>query len=168
MRAVNVRSACHRSTFPLTRRPKSVMASGAGRLFIERARSVGRLRRRLDAETAAQVTELCRRLDGLPLAIELAAARTRIISPGEMLEHLAALDVTVLRRSDGDTRHRSLDAVLDWTLGLLSEAERSVLTACAACTGTFGIPLVAAIVPDVDVLPTLEFACVSWARRRRG
>ena len=78
------------------------------------------------------------------------------MSPGEMLEHLEAGDVAVLRRSDGDTRHRSLDAVLDWTLGLLSDDERRVLGACASCTGTFGLPLVAAIVPEVDVLPTLD------------
>jgi predicted ATPase/DNA-binding CsgD family transcriptional regulator len=110
--------------------------SEAVTLFFERARA---LDAGFDADPA-QVGELCAQLDGLPLAIELATART------------ATLGVSGLRAGLGDrlrlltggrgveTRHRSLRAVLDWSHDLLSDDERSVLRRLGRFAGDFDIP----------------------------
>ena len=141
---------------PSAETPEAVEASAAGSLFLERARALGRLDPPLDAPTARDIAALCRRLDGLPLALELAAARTRILSPSAILAKLDERNTGILRRAEGEARHRSLDAVLDWSLGLLNPEERSVLEGCAVCAGTFGLDLLEAIVPDVDALTTVE------------
>jgi len=103
-------------------------------LFIERARAV-RPDYTLAPGGVATVSELCRRLDGLPLAIELAAAQTVSSSPSEIL-------AAVTDRLDGLAdprrtvpRHRSLDAVFSWSHGLLSQAEREVFERLAVFAG---------------------------------
>jgi predicted ATPase/DNA-binding CsgD family transcriptional regulator len=141
---------------PVDETPVVVEASPACALFLERARAIGRVDLPLDSRLSEEVARLCRRLDGLPLALELAAARTRILSPGAILRHLDERDIGVLRREEGEARHRSLDAVLEWSLELLSGNERRVLEACAICTGTFDLGLLGAIVPDVDILVAVE------------
>ena len=84
------------------------------------------------------VVELCRRLDGIPLAIELAAARVRSMTPVEML---AALDdrFRLLRGSarGGPDRHRTMLATLDWSYELLAEDERELLSRLAVFGGSF-------------------------------
>jgi len=134
----------------------AVEQSPAGALFLERARSLGSLRGQLDPQVAADIAALCRLLGGLPLGIELAAARARILSPGAIRRRLEDHDAGVLSRSTGPERHRSLAAVLDWSIGLLSAAERGLLEACAACTGTFGLELVAWTADSANILPALE------------
>jgi predicted ATPase/DNA-binding CsgD family transcriptional regulator len=129
--------------------------SPSGALFLARARAIGRLGT-LDAPTARVVARLCRRLDGLPLALELAAARTRVMTPGEILERLEAHDQKVLARASGDTRQRSLAQVIDWSIGQLPEADRTLLTMIATATARFDIGLAEAIAPDLDVLDGLD------------
>jgi predicted ATPase/transcriptional regulator with XRE-family HTH domain len=77
----------------------------------------------LTEDNAAAVAEVCRRLDGLPLALELAAARTKILTPAALLERLHG-SLTVLSRGprDSDDRHRTLQATLDWSHELLDVA----------------------------------------------
>jgi predicted ATPase/DNA-binding CsgD family transcriptional regulator len=99
-------------------------AHAAVRLFVERARAV-RPEFALDAQTAGAVAEVVRRLDGLPLAIELAAARTAAMSPAEIAARLA--DRFALLTSGPRTapvRHRTLRAALDWSFDLLEPDER--------------------------------------------
>ncbi|WP_062984638.1 BTAD domain-containing putative transcriptional regulator [Nocardia anaemiae] len=96
-------------------------------LFVERARAV-RPDFALDAGTALAVVEICRRLDGLPLAIELAAARLRALSVGQIA---AKLDdrFTLLGRGSrtAQARHRTLRAVIEWSWAPLSESERELV-----------------------------------------
>lgn len=99
----------------------------AGQLFNERARAV---RPGWDAEANREpVRELCRRLDGLPLAIELAAARVRLLDPYDLLEHLSMINDVPL--GGGPTRHASLAETVRWSLGLLHPAERESVGALA-------------------------------------
>ena len=125
--------------------PEQVERAPATALFLDRARAIGRLEAPLDGRIASEVARLCARLDGLPLAIELAAARTRILSLSEILARLDDHGGRVLRRADGPVRQRSLEVVLDWSLSLLSPDERRLLTGCAICPGSFDLDLAAAI-----------------------
>ena len=81
---------------------------------------------------AAAVAEICRRLEGLPLAIELAAARTRLLDPAALLDRLAAsLDALGTGAVDLPERQRTLRATVEWSVGLLDDAERSLLEVAA-------------------------------------
>ena len=132
---------------PAHRTVAAVETSPAGALFLARARAHGRLRS-LDERTAADVATLLHKLDGLPLAIELAAARTRAMSPAEIVERLEQRGTDAIDSHDGD-RHRSLRAILDWTLGLLSPLELETLEAVSVCSG-FDLALAQKLAPDVD------------------
>jgi predicted ATPase len=102
-------------------------ASPAVALFVDRAQAV-RPDFALTESNAAAVVEICRRLEGLPLAIELAAARTRLLDPGALLARLAAsLDVLSTSAADLPERQQTLRATVDWSVSLLDDAERSLL-----------------------------------------
>ena len=106
-------------------------ASPAVALFVDRARAV-RPGFALTEGNAAAVAEICRRLDGLPLAIELAAARTRLLDPGALLARLArSLDALGTGPVDMPERQRTLRATVEWSVGLLDDAERSLLETVA-------------------------------------
>jgi hypothetical protein len=82
------------------------------------------------------VVAICRRLDGLPLAIELAAARTRLLDPATLLGRLcASLDALGTGAVDLPERQRTLRATVQWSVGLLDDAERSLLEMMAIFTG---------------------------------
>ncbi|MFG2109900.1 AfsR/SARP family transcriptional regulator [Micromonospora chersina] len=109
--------------------------SPAVALFVDRARAV-RPGFVLDETTAPVVADICRQLDGMPLAIELAAARVKALPPGEIAARLHdrfALLTAGARTSEA--RHRTLRATLDWSHDLLSEAERRLLRRLAAFRG---------------------------------
>jgi predicted ATPase len=101
-------------------------------LFVDRARAV-RHDFGLTEGNAAAVAEICRRLEGLPLAIELAAARIRLLDPGALLARLArSLDALGTGSVDLPERQRTLRATVEWSVGLLDEPERSLLETAAA------------------------------------
>ena len=107
----------------------------AVRLFVERA-SAAQARFRLDRDNAAAVAQICRRLDGIPLALELAAARTRAMS----VQAIAArLDDRFRLLVSGDRtvlpRQRTLRALIDWSFELLSEPERVLFRRLAVFAG---------------------------------
>jgi predicted ATPase len=109
----------------------NLTASPAVALFVDRARAV-RPDFALTESNAAAVAEICRRLEGLPLAIELAAARTRLLNPAALLDRLSAsLDVLGTGAVDLPGRQRTLRATVEWSVGLLDDAERSMLEAAA-------------------------------------
>ena len=106
-------------------------ASPAVALFVDRARAV-RPGFTLTESNAAAVAEICRRLEGLPLAIELAAARTRLLDPATLLRRLtASLDALGTGAVDLPERQQTLRATVEWSVGLLDDAERSLLETMA-------------------------------------
>jgi predicted ATPase len=114
-------------TGPATVPAGELAAPPAVALFVDRARAV-RPGFALTAGNAAAVAEICRRLEGLPLAIELAAARTRLLEPEALLARLArSLDALGTGPVDLPRRQHTLRATVEWSLGLLDDAERSLL-----------------------------------------
>jgi predicted ATPase len=116
---------------PATVPVAELAVSPAVALFVDRARAV-RPGFTLTAGNAAAVAEICRRLEGLPLAIELAAARTRLLDPDALLGRLArSLDALGTGAVDLPERQRTLRATVEWSVGLLEDAERSLLETAA-------------------------------------
>jgi predicted ATPase len=108
---------------------EQLAALPAVRLFVDRARAV-RHDFTLDDMNAAAVMEICRRLDGLPLAIELAAARTRVLAPVALLARLEhVLDSLGTGPIDLPERQRTLRATVEWSFGLLDDLERELVEA---------------------------------------
>ncbi|MDX1415428.1 MAG: LuxR C-terminal-related transcriptional regulator [Candidatus Promineifilaceae bacterium] len=97
-------------------------------LFVQRARMVSR-DFRLTEENAAAVTGICLRLDGLPLAIELAAPRIKLFSPKRILARLdSRLELLIRGPRDLPTRQRTLRATLDWSYNLLEQGEQRLFS----------------------------------------
>lgn len=118
---------------PLELPPAGTFDAPAVRLFLDRARDAG-----ARVEPSGTVAELCRRLDGVPLAIELAAARTRAMTPAEILARLdAGLDVLDRPRRRSARRHQSLRAAIAWSHDLLDDDERALFARLAAFSGPF-------------------------------
>jgi predicted ATPase/DNA-binding SARP family transcriptional activator len=116
---------------------EDIGAAESVRLFIERARDV-QPGFALSATNAAAIARICRRLDGLPLAIELAAARVSVLTPEQIAARLD--DRFGLLNSRSRTalpRHRTLRAAVDWSYELLSDGERRVLERLAVFAGGF-------------------------------
>ena len=112
------------------------------RLFMERARAVD-VSFELTEENDRAVAEICRRLDGLPLAIELAAARVKLLSPTALLDRLDDR-MRLLTRGARDlpARQQTLRGTLDWSLDLLSPPERELFARLGVFSGTFGLEAV--------------------------
>jgi predicted ATPase len=99
----------------------------AVQLFVDRAQAI-RHDFALTDDNATAILEICRRLDGLPLAIELAAARTRLLDPGSLLARLGSrLDALGIGPVDLPERQRTLRATVEWSVGLLEESEQRML-----------------------------------------
>ncbi|MDQ3997366.1 MAG: tetratricopeptide repeat protein [Gemmatimonadota bacterium] len=115
--------------------PGEVPWSDAMRLFVERARQV-KPSFNLDNEDANTVIEICRRLDGLPLAIELAAARVKLLPPTEILRRLEhRLEFLVGTGQDRPDRHRTMNAAIGWSDELLTDAERDLFVRLSVFAG---------------------------------
>ncbi len=109
--------------------------SEAVQLFLQRARAV-RPDFVLTAETRGTVVEICKRLDGLPLALELAAARAKLLSPRAMLSRLEhRLDLLRADAHDRPTRHSTMREVIDWSYVLLTDTERGIFNRLAVFAG---------------------------------
>ena len=121
-------------------------ADGAA-LFRVRARAAGAA----EDFTPATLEALVQRLDGLPLAIELAAARSTLLPPERL-----GLDTLGSAPADAPARHRTLDAVLGWSWSLLSEADRAALVAASVFRGGFTAEAAAAVLDVADPLGALE------------
>ena len=120
----------------------------AVRLFCERARAV-QTHFALQPQNAAAVAQICRRLDGIPLAIELAAARTRMLTPGQIAR---GLDERFRLLVGGDrtapSRQKTLRGLIDWSYDLLSEEERRLLARLAVFAGGFSLEAAEAVCGD--------------------
>jgi predicted ATPase len=132
-------------------------SSPAVALFVDRARAV-RPGFALAEGNAAEVAEICCRLEGLPLAIELAAARIRLLDPAALLARLTvSLDALGTGAVDLPERQRTLRATVQWSVGLLDEAERSLLETAAVFAGGWTIGA-AAQVAGLEEDRTLELS----------
>jgi predicted ATPase len=117
--------------------PDALLRYEAVRLFVERARAVAP-GFELDPETAPSVARICHRLDGLPLALELAAARVDALTPTALADRLD--DRFRLLRAGSrtaPTRQQTLEATLDWSHDLLSSGEATLLRRLAVFSGSF-------------------------------
>ena len=113
-------------------------------LFVERAGTAAE-----SPDSEATVAAICQRLDGLPLALELAAARLRILSPDALLERLDhALDVLTSGRRDAHERQQTLRATIDWSHSLLSEQEQRSFRRMAVFAGGCTLADVEAVCAD--------------------
>nr|MBA3842048.1 hypothetical protein [Actinomycetota bacterium] len=120
------------------------------RLLVQRAQAVAPTFE-LTEENAPTITEICRRLDGLPLAIELAAARTRLLSPEEILDRTAEpLTLLTGGRRDAPARQRTLRATIDWSYALLDEREQAVFRSLAVFAGGCTLAGAAAVLGGGD------------------
>ena len=121
----------------------------AARLFVERA-TAARSDFALDAGNQQAVAHLCHRLDGLPLAIELAARRLSALSPEEVLERL---DEDFRLSSPGSriapTRQQTLRGLVDWSYQLCTPAERELWCQLSVCRGPFDLETVEGICADI-------------------
>ena len=113
--------------------------ASAVRLFLDRG-SAARGGTGGGVAPVAVAERICRKLDGLPLAIELAAARLGTLSAAEIEAHLAdRFRFLAYRRPAADPRHQALRAAMDWSYDLLSAEERRVLGELSVFAGTFGL-----------------------------
>jgi predicted ATPase len=115
------------------------------RLFVERAHAATP-DFELTSENAEAVAEICRRLDGLPLAIELAAARSRLLPPQALLARLDdRMSLLTGGARDLPERQRTLRNTLDWSFGLLSPAGQALLSRLGVFPGTFDLEAAEAV-----------------------
>lgn len=120
-------------------------ACGAVRLFAERARAADR-RFVLTTENIGAVVEVCRRIDGLPLALELAAARVPVLGVrglADALEH--RFDVLTVGTRDAPPRQQTLRAALEWSLSLLDEREQRVFRCLGVLAASASLEMVQAL-----------------------
>ncbi len=122
--------------------------SEAVELFCDRA-SIGGQADGISAATAAAVTEICRRLDGMPLALELAAAWVPVLSPSQIAERLDGALADLSRDEVGrPARHRSIGASLEWSLRLLDPAQADAFARLSVFVGGFSLEGAVAVLGD--------------------
>ncbi|HMQ03228.1 MAG TPA: protein kinase [Pyrinomonadaceae bacterium] len=154
-----------------------IAGNEAIRLFAERA-EVANPGFRLTIENVAEVSAICRRLDGLPLAIELAAARTKVLSPASILAKLDnRLDLLSGGDRDRPERQQTMRGALMWSFDLLTEPERRAFAALSIFEGGFRLDAAEAVCPDetapnapllIDILSSLIDKSLVTRRRSSG
>ncbi|HYL98357.1 MAG TPA: hypothetical protein VEZ90_05330, partial [Blastocatellia bacterium] len=129
---------------------EAVSASPAVALFVERARAV-RPDFALTVKNAACVAEICSRLDGLPLAIELAAARVKLLAPEGLVKRLEhRLEVLTGGSRDMPARQRTLRETIDWSYDLLSDWERRLFCRLSVFSGSFSLEAAEKVCADSE------------------
>jgi predicted ATPase/class 3 adenylate cyclase/DNA-binding CsgD family transcriptional regulator len=132
------------------------VTSDAVTLFVERARSVRRDFEFQDPQTAAAVIEICETVDGLPLGIELAAARMAAMSVIEVRDRLADRFRLLQRGVPGPERHMTLRHTVEWSYDLLTDEERALLRVASVFAGGFDLPSICSVIDDVDEIDVLR------------
>jgi predicted ATPase len=150
---------------PLPTGPKDLFASDvalgelaeipAVALFVARAKAADPSFA-LDEAIAPLVVEICQRLDGIPLAIELAAARARSIGVSEVAHRLdQRFGVLKAMRRGSDPRHRTMHDAISWSYDMLEPDERALFTALSVLAGSFDLRSAEAMAPGGDTLDLL-------------
>jgi predicted ATPase/DNA-binding CsgD family transcriptional regulator len=129
----------------------TVAAADAARLFEVRARQVA-ADFRIGDDNASAVAEICRRLDGIPLAIELAAARVRVLAPGQIAAGLSDRFGLLTGGVRGaPARQRTLEASLDWSYDLLDDVQRLALARLSVFAGSFELDAAEEVVGGEEI-----------------
>ena len=129
-----------------------ILQTSAVQLFI--ARTAGTLAGEWPQEQLAAIAAICRRLDGIPLAIEFAAARAATLGSQDILSHLDnRFELLTSGRRTALPKHRTLRAVLDWSYDLLPDDERILLQRLSAFTGSFSLQAAIAVAGSNDAPP---------------
>jgi predicted ATPase/class 3 adenylate cyclase len=134
---------------------EAVMGFESVQLFVDRASAVNS-KFNLTEENASDVAQICRRLDGIPLALELAAARSSVFSPADIASRLD--DRFRLLTGGSRTaleRHQTLRALIDWSYNLLSSEEQTLLRQLSVFAGGWTFEAAEAVCPDLDVFDLL-------------
>jgi predicted ATPase/DNA-binding SARP family transcriptional activator len=135
--------------------PEALLAYESVRLFRDRACAV-MPEFEVSAANASAVIEICHRLDGIPLALELAATRLRALSPEQIAARLDnAFSVLLGGSRTALTRQRTLRATIDWSYDLLSDEERGLFRRLAIFSGGFTIEALEAICESKDTAPSV-------------
>ncbi|MBV9718708.1 MAG: helix-turn-helix domain-containing protein [Candidatus Eremiobacteraeota bacterium] len=135
--------------------PDEALQYGAIELFVDRMRAIDS-RAALTRDNVEPIVEICRRLDGLPLALELAAARTAVLSPGQISQRLdRAFDVLAGDEAMALPRHQTMRAVIDWSYELLSPTARILFSRLAIFAGGFSLESATAVCGD-ESLPAVQ------------
>jgi predicted ATPase/class 3 adenylate cyclase len=144
---------------PQTRSLADIRSADAVQLFVERARKA-RHGFELTARNAAAIAEICTLLDGLPLAIELAAARSKLFTPENLLARLGGrLQLLTGGARDMPERHRTLRSTIDWSYNLLGEDERKCFLDLAVFHGGARLESIEAVLgtdTDIDILGAIS------------
>jgi predicted ATPase len=119
--------------------------SSAVALFVERAQAVSPRFSMVDGDQAAAVTEICQRLDGIPLAIELAASRMASMTAGEVRDRLDQRFRLLVGSRRGLARHQTLRHAVAWSYDPLDDTEKSLLTRCSVFAGGFDLQSACAV-----------------------
>ena len=136
---------------------RALVAYDAVQLFLQRAEAV-RKTFALTGDNARDIALLCSRLSGIPLALELAAARTAVLTPGQILSQFDAqpLDALSSRQRDTVPRHQTLRATLEWSYKLLSVDAQMFLTCMGIFRGGWKLEAAQAVCPDAPALEMLS------------
>jgi predicted ATPase/Flp pilus assembly protein TadD len=138
-----------------------LLRHGAVQLFVTRARAADP-HFSPDGGTAAVAAAICRRLDGIPLAIELAAARGAALGIEDLASRLDdRFRLLTGGRRTALPRHQTLQATLDWSYELLSEPERLVLHRLAIFAGGFGLEAAGVVAASAEIAPSAVVDCVA-------
>ena len=128
-------------------------AASATGLFVQRVQTL-QAGFELDEHNVAAVVDICRQLDGLPLAIELAAARVPVLGVAGVRERLVdRFRVLAPGWRTAGHRHQTLREMLDWSCGLLNEPERTIFIRAGVFVGSFSIESAQAVLSDDDIDP---------------
>ena len=134
----------------------SLKDSESTRLFVERACSVNSNFNLTDAN-ASSIAQICSRLDGIPLAIELAAARVKLLTPEQIATRLDdRFRLLVGGSRTALPRQQTLRALIDWSYGLLSEEEKQLLQFASVFVGGWTLEALEAVADDPDTIEHLE------------
>jgi predicted ATPase/DNA-binding winged helix-turn-helix (wHTH) protein len=130
-----------------------LLCYGGVRLFVERLRAA-EPHFAPDRRSAAIIAAICRRLDGIPLAIELAAARAAVLGVDAVAIHLDdRFRILIGGRRTALPRHQTLRATLDWSYELLSEPERVILRRLSVFAGVFRLEAARAVIASTEIAP---------------
>ena len=124
--------------------------SAAVSLFVERARGIAPGFSMVDGDEAAAVAEICQRLDGIPLAIELAASRMASMTASEVRDRLDQRFRLLVGSRRGQERHQTLRHAVAWSYDLLDDTEKTVLDRCSVFAGGFDLQSACAVAGSDD------------------